>query len=82
MTPFGCHRQKNQPLAASTPFGVLSLRLVPLVTNGTNGKIFNGTIWKTPNAPHVPKSLNFDVLTPPTKSTQGVWHSPSIKNRV
>ena len=50
MTPIGCLRQKAQPLAASKPFGVLSLRLVPLVTNGTNGKIYNGTIGKTPNA--------------------------------
>ena len=31
---------------------------------------------------HVPKKLNFDILTPPTKSTQGVWHRPSIKNHV
>ena len=31
---------------------------------------------------HVPKKLNFDVLTPPTKSTQGVWHRPSIKKRL
>ena len=31
---------------------------------------------------HVPKKLNFDVLTPPTRSTQGVWHRPSIKTRV
>ena len=50
MTPIGCHRQKDQPLAASNPFGVLSLRLVPMVTNGTNGKFYNGTIEKTPNA--------------------------------
>ena len=50
MTPIGCHRQKNQPPAASKPFGVLSLRLVPMVTNDTNGKIYNGTIGKTPNA--------------------------------
>ena len=50
MTPIGCHTQKNQPLAASKPFGVLSLRLVPMVTNDTNGKIYNGTIGKTPNA--------------------------------
>ena len=28
---------------------------------------------------HVPKKLNFDVLTPHTKSTQGVWHRSSIK---
>ena len=46
----GCHRQKNQPLAASKPFRVWSLQLVPMVTNGTNGKIYNGTIGKTPNA--------------------------------
>ena len=50
MTPIGCHRQKDQLLAASNPFGVLSLRLVPMVTNGTNGKFYNGTIEKTPNA--------------------------------
>ena len=31
---------------------------------------------------HVLKELNFYVLTPPSKSTQGVWHRPSIKNRV
>ena len=53
MTPIGCHTQKNQPLAASKPFGVLSLRLVPIVTNDTNGKIYNGTIGKTPNATSV-----------------------------
>ena len=50
MTPIGCHRQKDQPLAASNPFGVLSLRLVPMVTNDPNGKFYNGTIEKTPNA--------------------------------
>ena len=49
----GCHRQKNQPLAASKPFGVWSLQLVPMVTNGTSGKIYNGTIGKTPNATFV-----------------------------
>ena len=50
MTPIGWHRQKDQPLVASNPFGALSLRLVPMVTNGTNGKFYNGTIEKTPNA--------------------------------
>ena len=31
---------------------------------------------------HVLKKLNFDVLTPLPKSTQGVWHSSSIKNHI
>ena len=50
MTPIGCHRQKNQSLAASKPFAVSSLRLVPMVTNDTNGNIYSGTNGKTPNA--------------------------------
>ena len=58
------HRQKNQPLAASKPFGVLSLRLVPMVTNGTNGKIFNGTIGKTSNAANVIHWSSADVIKP------------------
>ena len=62
MTPIGCHRQKDQPLAASNPFGVLSLRLVPMVTNGTNGKFYNGTIEKTPNATIV--LYNISIIQP------------------
>ena len=53
MTSIGCHRQKNQPLAANKPLAVLSLRLVPMVTTGTNGKIYSG---KTPN----PTSMTHD----------------------
>ena len=45
----GSQWQKNQPLPASKPFGILSLPMVQLAFNGTNGNIYNGIIGKTLN---------------------------------
>ena len=36
--------------------------MVPLITNGTNSKIYNGTIEKTPNALYIMNQLDILAL--------------------
>ena len=55
--------------------GLLSKYLLPRLCN-------RDSILFDMQSDRVPKKVNFDVLTPPPKSTQGVWHRPSIKNHL
>ena len=43
------------------PIGTIGKPMVPLATNGTIGKISNGTIWRTPNRPIVDEGIWFQI---------------------
>ena len=52
----------NGTIGSRETFRVLVLPMVPLATNGTIGKISNGTIGRTPNARNVVSALgSFDL---------------------
>ena len=44
-----------------SPNGTIGKPMVPLATNGTIGKISNGTIWRTPNRPIVDEGSWFQI---------------------